>query len=552
MGEIETAGPGALDLLQRLLSNDVAKLEVGGAQYSVLCREDGGVLDDLFTYRLGRRPLPDRHQRRQPRARPGLVPRARRRVRRRGRRPARRLRDARRAGPDARGDRRRLVDGELPPRMRTRHTPRVGVAGEVLVCGTGYTGEDGVEILIEPDAAPALWDALLAAGAAPAGLGARDTLRLEVCFHLYGNDLSTDRNPIEAGLGWCCKEETGFIGAEAVAAARADGDRAEAGARSRSPRRGSRARATRCSPPTGAGRGGDQRHPLAVPRARDRHGLRARRSRRARDRGRDRRARKATRRAHRVQAPLRPRTTGAMTLADETYPEELKYHAEHDWARIEGDEATFGITWYAQDALGEVVFYEPPEVGRDDHQGRALRRGRVGEGGLRRDRAAVGRDHAVNEELSDSPEKINEDPYGEGWLVKVRLTDTGEVDAAARRRRLPGAARWLSRLSRWPVASLRPGEPLHLRNRRRPGGDAGGDRRRLDRRAVRRHPGRAAPRPRAGAAGRPLGDRGLRPLRGARRAQRRRRFGDSASSAPACTTTTSRRWSTRSSRARSS
>jgi aminomethyltransferase len=84
-------------------------------------------------------------------------------------------------------------------------------------------GEDGVELLLEADAAPAMWDALMAAGATPAGLGARDTLRLEVCFHLYGNDLSEDRGPIEAGLGWCCKEETNFIGSEAVAAVRAAG-----------------------------------------------------------------------------------------------------------------------------------------------------------------------------------------------------------------------------------------------------------------------------------------------------------------------------------------
>jgi aminomethyltransferase len=91
----------------------------------------------------------------------------------------------------------------------------------MLVCGTGYTGEDGVELLLDPADAVAVWDALVSEGAKPAGLGARDTLRLEVCFHLYGNDLSEDRGPIEAGLGWCCKEETGFIGSEAVAAARA-------------------------------------------------------------------------------------------------------------------------------------------------------------------------------------------------------------------------------------------------------------------------------------------------------------------------------------------
>ena len=92
------------------------------------------------------------------------------------------------------------------------------VAGvpEVGVCGTGYTGEDGVELLIPPDGTPAVWDALLERGVVPVGLGARDTLRLEVCFHLYGNDLSLDRNPIEAGLGWCCKLDTDFIGADAL------------------------------------------------------------------------------------------------------------------------------------------------------------------------------------------------------------------------------------------------------------------------------------------------------------------------------------------------
>ena len=83
---------------------------------------------------------------------------------------------------------------------------------EALVCGTGYTGEDGVELLLAPGDAPALWDELCRRGAAPAGLAARDTLRLEACFHLYGNDLCLERNPIEAGLGWCCREDTGFIG----------------------------------------------------------------------------------------------------------------------------------------------------------------------------------------------------------------------------------------------------------------------------------------------------------------------------------------------------
>jgi aminomethyltransferase len=221
MGEIETSGPGAADLLQRLLSNDVSKLEVGGAQYSVLCREDGGVLDDLFTYRLG----DDRYL---------TVTNASNHERdfawfqeHAGGFDAE-VRDALDSyamlavqGPKAREIVGRLADGELPARMRTATLPVAG--GECLVCGTGYTGEDGVEILVDPESAPGLWDALLGAGARPTGLAARDTLRLEVCFHLYGNDLMEERGPIEAGLGWCCKEDTGFIGAEAVAAARADG-----------------------------------------------------------------------------------------------------------------------------------------------------------------------------------------------------------------------------------------------------------------------------------------------------------------------------------------
>jgi aminomethyltransferase len=219
MGEIETSGPGSLELLQRLLSNDVSKLTVGGAQYSVLCREDGGVLDDLFTYRLD----VDRYL---------TITNA-----------ANHLRDlawfnaqaidvpdahvldriddwAMLAvqGPLARELVQAISDSPLPARM-TAETRRLASA-EVLVCGTGYTGEDGVELLCSPEDAPMLWDELVRRGAVPAGLGARDTLRLEVCFHLYGNELSVDRGPIEAGLAWCCKEDTGFIGSEAARAVR--------------------------------------------------------------------------------------------------------------------------------------------------------------------------------------------------------------------------------------------------------------------------------------------------------------------------------------------
>jgi aminomethyltransferase len=218
MGEVETRGPDAERFLQRMLSNDIGQIPEGGAQYSVMCREDGGVLDDLFTYRLaGERFLTVTNAANHERDFAWLTEHA----------EGFDVEVVDRAddyamlavqGPEARGLVEALADGSLPPRMSCAERT-VGDA-TMLVCGTGYTGEDGVELLLEPGAAVALWDALVDAGAAPAGLGARDTLRLEVCFHLYGNDLSEDRGPIEAGLGWCCKEETGFIGSEAVAAAR--------------------------------------------------------------------------------------------------------------------------------------------------------------------------------------------------------------------------------------------------------------------------------------------------------------------------------------------
>ena len=216
MGEIETAGPDAEAFLQRILSNDVTRIAERGAQYSVLCREDGGVLDDLFSYRLG----PDRFL---------TVTNAANHdkdldwFRRQASGFDLEVKDAHAAwamlavqGPEARAALGRLAEGELPARMRTAELRLAGA--DALVCGTGYTGEDGCELMLAPEAAGAVWDALEAEGVRPAGLGARDTLRLEVCFHLYGNDLFEDRNPIEAGLGWCCKLDTAFIGSDALRA----------------------------------------------------------------------------------------------------------------------------------------------------------------------------------------------------------------------------------------------------------------------------------------------------------------------------------------------
>jgi aminomethyltransferase len=221
MGQVETSGPQAAAFLQRVLSNDVRRLPEGGAQYSVLCKDDGGVLDDLFTYRLSDTTFltvtnAANHEKDlawlQSHAEDFDVDVIDR---------ATEFAMVAVQGPRARALVRGLTDGNLPARFHACERTVAGAA--MLVCGTGYTGEDGVELLLRPDDAPGVWDAMTSAGAIPAGLGARDTLRLEVCFHLYGNDLSEDRGPIEAGLGWCCKEQTGFIGSAAVAAARKDG-----------------------------------------------------------------------------------------------------------------------------------------------------------------------------------------------------------------------------------------------------------------------------------------------------------------------------------------
>ena len=116
-------------------------------------------------------------------------------------------------------------------------------------------------------------------------------------------------------------------------------------------------------------------------------------------------------------------------MADESYPEELRYHPEHDWARVEGEEATFGITWYAQDALGEVVFFDPPEVGAQVAKDQAYAEVESVKAVSDVFAPLSGEVVEVNEALADSPEKINDDPYGDGWLVKVRLSEVSEVDA---------------------------------------------------------------------------------------------------------------------------
>jgi aminomethyltransferase len=205
MGEIEVEGPRAHGLLQELLSNDLDRLEPGEAQYTLLTNERGGIIDDLIAYRLGaHRYLL-------------IVNASNREV------DYAWLKEREVSGSDVRdvSDEYGLLAVQGPnaiaklglPSARAFTFAESEIDGvPVMVNRTGYTGEDGCELLCMADDAAALWDGVLARGVVPCGLGARDTLRLEACYPLHGNDISEDTDPISAGLGWTCalgKEFTG-------------------------------------------------------------------------------------------------------------------------------------------------------------------------------------------------------------------------------------------------------------------------------------------------------------------------------------------------------
>jgi aminomethyltransferase len=207
MGELEVEGMHALGLLQATLSNDVAKLEVGDAQYTLLTNERGGIVDDLIVYRT------DEY-------RYLLIVNASNRDA-----DYRWLKEREVPGSDVRdvSDEYALLAVQGP-----RSLERLGLADgkpftwelgeldgvEVMINRTGYTGERGVELMCPVEDAPALWDAVHARGVKPAGLGARDTLRLEVCYPLHGNDISPDTDAISAGLDWTCALGKDFTGVE--------------------------------------------------------------------------------------------------------------------------------------------------------------------------------------------------------------------------------------------------------------------------------------------------------------------------------------------------
>ena len=216
MGEIEIEGPRAHELLQGLLSNDLDRVEPGGAQYTLLTNEAGGIIDDLIAYRID----PHRYL---------LV------VNAANREPAFEwLREHEIRGSDVRdvSDEYALLAVQGPRALERLGVPEAPAftwqEGELdgiecMVNYTGYTGETGVELMAMADDGAALWDAVVARGAVPAGLGARDTLRLEVCYPLHGNDIGPDTDAISAGLGWTCALGKDFTGAATLRAIKEQG-----------------------------------------------------------------------------------------------------------------------------------------------------------------------------------------------------------------------------------------------------------------------------------------------------------------------------------------
>ena len=216
MGELHADGPTAQAFLQAMLSNDIDRVGDSEAQYTLLTNEQGGIVDDLIAYRLAH-------------GRFVLVVNASNREA-----VYEWLKDREPRGTEVRdaSDDYGLLAAQGPNSLERLGLPDApafthelgeidGV--EVMICRTGYTGEKGVELCCAAEDAPELWDAVVARGAVPCGLGARDTLRLEVCYPLHGNDISPETDAISAGLGWACALATDFTGAEVLRQIREDG-----------------------------------------------------------------------------------------------------------------------------------------------------------------------------------------------------------------------------------------------------------------------------------------------------------------------------------------
>jgi glycine cleavage system T protein (aminomethyltransferase) len=224
MGQLHVSGEGAHAFLQSVLSNDLDRLSPGEAQYTLLTNEHGGIVDDLIAYRresdyllvvnAANRDIDTAHLSERAPASAMLVDDS----------------DAHGMlalqGPGALALLAPLCEGIDPLSSSPFTFAEARVAGvDCTVARTGYTGEEGAELLCAASSVVDVWDALIEAGAVPCGLGARDVLRLEVCYPLHGNDITQETNAIEAGLGWVCSQDKQFTGSDILERTRADGPR---------------------------------------------------------------------------------------------------------------------------------------------------------------------------------------------------------------------------------------------------------------------------------------------------------------------------------------
>lgn len=218
MGQIHVEGPTQAELLQGLLSNDLARLADGEAQYTLLTNDSGGIVDDLIAYRIG--PFHTLLVVNAGNREAAYAWLKEREI------PGSEVRDASDdyallavQGPTA------IASLGLPDAPAFTHAVGEIYGIEVMVCRTGYTGEAGVELMCPAEDAAALWEGVVANGTTPCGLGARDTLRLEVCYPLHGNDITTDTDPISAGLGWTCALDKDFTGVAEIRRVKEEGPR---------------------------------------------------------------------------------------------------------------------------------------------------------------------------------------------------------------------------------------------------------------------------------------------------------------------------------------
>ena len=443
MGRLFVVGADAERLLRSAVTYNVAKIKEGRGHYSLLCNEDGGIIDDPYIYRLdpqrflvvGNASNADRDlEQMRSLVRPGmdveLLDRQEQTVM------------LAVQGPAAAGFMARVIGPEVAAMGQRACTELPFMQYKLFVSRTGYTGEDGFEIVTSPEAGRAIWRQLVADGVEPCGLGARDTLRLEAALPLWGNDIDETTTPYEAGLGWVVSLDDGadFVGRDALAQIKAAGP----------------ARKLTCLKATDRGvirdhyavlHGGETVGTVAsggfsptlgvsiamayLPLALTTYGTEldvdvrgrmlpvvvVRRPFVVTSNGR--------RQSARQVSDLPRKETGARMAAS---PDDRKYSKEHEWLKIDGDAATIGITDYAQDQLGDVVYVDLPEPGATITQFEKM-------GEIESVKAvsdlytpASGEVIEANQLVVEKPELVNGDPHGSGWLLKIKLRDAAELD----------------------------------------------------------------------------------------------------------------------------